>query len=263
MTFQKKLVALGGTIVLVGAAYLGFGAATTTNTVEAEEPSTAVSVASNELDMTDEAVQLGYTFGAQIAMDMKRQNLADAISIDAIGAAFRDVFSGEDLKMTPEQMQQAQLNYQEKLQKEFEELANKNAESGAAFLAKNASKPGITTTESGLQYKVEREGKGKQPLETDTVKVHYEGKLIDGTKFDSSYDRGTPADFPVSGVIPGFSEGLQALKEGAKATLYIPADQAYGPNGPPSIGPNQALIFEVELIEVVTQSEASNKEAVE
>ncbi len=268
MTFQKKLAVLGGTVVLVGAGYLGFGAATTSNTVVAEE--TSKEVAATTLDKTDEAVKLGYTFGAQIAMDMKRQNLADAVSVDALAQAFEDVFSGAELKMTPEEMQETQMAYQKKMEEEFakmqqelEAMGVKNAELSAEFLAENAKTPGIVTTDSGLQYKIDREGKGKQPTANDTVKVHYTGKLIDGTKFDSSYDRGTPADFPVSGVIPGFSEGLQAMKEGAKATLFIPADQAYGPNGPPSIGPNQALIFEVELIEVVTQSDTSNKAAVE
>ena len=119
---------------------------------------------------------------------------------------------------------------------------------------KTAKKSSMKTTDSGLQYELLREGKGAKPTPTDTIKVHYTGTLIDGTKFDSSYDRGEPADFGVSGVIPGFGEGLQLMKEGAKYRFTIPADIAYGEQGPASIGPNQVLIFEVELIEIVTQS---------
>jgi len=104
-----------------------------------------------------------------------------------------------------------------------------------------------------LQYEVLREGKGRQPTTTDTIKVHYKGTLIDGTQFDSSYDRGAPADFGVSGVIPGFGEGLQLMKEGAQYRFTIPSNIAYGEQGPATIGPNQTLVFEVELIEVVTQ----------
>ncbi len=243
MNFKKKIAVVGGMVALVGATYV--------NTVIAAE--------NNKIDLTTDKAKLGYSVGVQIATNMKGQNFDKAVSIDAISAALKDVFAGSDLQMTDEQMQQAQLGYQEKLQQEFAALAQNNADSSAAFIEANGKKKGVVSTDSGLQYKVSREGKGKQPTATDTVKVHYEGKLIDGTKFDSSYDRGAPADFPVSGVIPGFSEGLMAMKEGAKHTLFIPASQAYGENGPPSIGPNQALIFEVELIEVVSQADTQTK----
>ena len=133
-------------------------------------------------------------------------------------------------------------------------VADKNQTDGDAFLANNAKVDGVKVTESGLQYQVLREGKGKSPVATDTVKVHYQGTLTDGTKFDSSYDRGAPADFPVSGVIPGFAEGLQLMQEGAKYRFTIPAAIAYGADGPPSIGPNQVLVFDVEMIEVVSQA---------
>ena len=134
-------------------------------------------------------------------------------------------------------------------------VAQANKDAGAAFLVENAKQEGVKTTDSGLQYVVLREGKGSGVTATDSVKVHYAGTLIDGTEFDSSYSRGTPADFPVSGVIPGFSEGLQLMTEGAKFRFFIPSDDAYGPNGPPSIGANQVLIFEVELIEVLNKTE--------
>lgn len=119
------------------------------------------------------------------------------------------------------------------------------------FLAENRTKEGVKTTASGLQYKITREGTGKTPAATDKVTVHYEGRLIDGTVFDSSIKRGQPATFPLNGVIRGWTEGFQLFKEGTKATLYIPSDLGYGAAGsPPKIGPNQTLIFDIELIKV-------------
>ena len=129
--------------------------------------------------------------------------------------------------------------------------ADSAAEKGAAFLKENASKEGVKTTPSGLQYKITKEGEGKSPKATDTVVVHYKGTLLDGTEFDSSIKRGEPATFPLNRVIPGWTEGLQLLKEGGKATLYIPSKLAYGERGAGGkIGPNEALIFEVELIKI-------------
>lgn len=130
-------------------------------------------------------------------------------------------------------------------------LAQDNLEQGQKFLAENAKKAGVKTTESGLQYEETQAGTGKQPALSDTVKVHYRGTLIDGTEFDSSYSRDEPVSFPLNGVIPGWTEGLQLMKEGGKAKLAIPADLAYGPGGMGNaIGPNSALLFEVELLEV-------------
>jgi len=131
--------------------------------------------------------------------------------------------------------------------------AAKNLQDGIAFLANNATQDGVKTTESGLQYKVVNEGTGAKPGATDKVKVHYEGKLIDGKKFDSSYDRGDPIEFPLNGVIRGWTEGLQLMTEGSTYMLYIPSALGYGPNGPPNIGPNQVLVFKVELIQVTAQ----------
>ena len=254
MTFTKKLTVVGGVVALVGAAYVGFGVVTPEQNAHAEDKAMH-----DKLDFTTDAAQLGYSIGAQIGGSLKQSNMQEVIDLNALKAALDDTLSGGELRMTPEAMALAQQKYQQKLQDEYAAQLQANADASAAFMAENGKKSGVVTTESGLQYKVVREGKGKQPADTDTVKVHYEGKLADGTKFDSSYDRGQPADFPVRGVIPGFSEGLLAMKEGSKYTLYIPADQAYGENGPPSIGPNQALVFEVELIEVLGGDEAENK----
>jgi len=126
------------------------------------------------------------------------------------------------------------------------------AEKGEKFLKENASKEGVKTTPSGLQYKITKEGAGKSPKATDTVVVHYRGTLLDGKEFDSSYKRNEPAEFPLNRVIPGWTEGLQLLKEGGKATLYIPSKLGYGPRGTPGgpIGPDEALTFEVELVKI-------------
>jgi len=215
---------------------------------------TAHAADSSKVNMESDAAKLGYTFGMQIAGDMKRQNLQDDIDVNAMMLAFEDVFAGKDLRLTPEQMQATQTAFQQKQQQRYQAILDENKAKGDAFLAKNGKKSGVVTTESGLQYEVLREGKGAKPRENDTVKVHYTGTLIDGTKFDSSHDRGAPTEFGVTGVIPGFSEGLQLMQEGAKYRFSIPSGLAYGERGPASIGPNQALIFDVELIEVVTQS---------
>jgi FKBP-type peptidyl-prolyl cis-trans isomerase len=130
-------------------------------------------------------------------------------------------------------------------------MAETPLEKGEKFLAENKSKEGVKTTASGLQYKVNKEGTGKSPAATDNVLVHYEGKLLDGTVFDSSIKRGEPISFPLNRVIPGWTEGLQLMKEGGKSTLYIPSKLAYGASGAGgAIGPNETLIFEVELIKV-------------
>ncbi|MFT6407319.1 MAG: FKBP-type peptidyl-prolyl cis-trans isomerase [Arenicella sp.] len=245
MSLTKSILLAAGIAVIAAGTYFA--------TVSTPE-NIAQAADTKELDLSTDAAKLGYTFGAQIATDMKRQNLQDDIGIEAMFAAFSDVFAGEEPRLSIEDMQAAQVGYQEKQQAKYQAVIDKNKTDGDAFLAENGKKSGVITTESGLQYEVLREGKGAKPTPTDTIKVHYTGTLIDGTKFDSSYDRGAPADFGVSGVIPGFGEGLQLMKEGAKYRFTIPASIAYGEQGPASIGPNQTLIFEVELIEIVTQS---------
>ena len=205
----------------------------------------------SKIKLDSDATKLGYTFGTQIGGQLAGSGLGDDIDIDAVVAAIRDVVGGNEPRMSAEEMQQAQAAYQQKAQTELAAIAAENQTKGDEYLALNAKTEGVITADSGLQYQIERAGKGKQPTAEDTVKVHYAGSLVDGTEFDSSYKRGAPADFPVSGVIPGFSEGLQLMKEGAKYRFVIPAAQAYGEQAPPTIGPNQVLVFEVELIEVL------------
>jgi FKBP-type peptidyl-prolyl cis-trans isomerase len=127
-----------------------------------------------------------------------------------------------------------------------------NAAEGDAFLLENRSKEGVTVTDSGLQYKVMVAGDGPRPAATDRVRVHYRGTLLDGQEFDSSYSRGEPITFALDQVIPGWTEGVQLMQVGSKYQFFIPANLAYGPNGPPSIGPNATLIFEVELLGIET-----------
>lgn len=137
-------------------------------------------------------------------------------------------------------------------QEQVAELAKANAKAGESFLAENGKRPEVVTTASGLQYEVLEEGKGARPTASDKVKVHYTGRLLDGTVFDSSVERGEPATFGVTQVIPGWVESLQLMNEGSKWRLYIPSKLAYGPNGAgPTIGPNATLIFDVELLEVI------------
>lgn len=244
MSLTKSILLAAGIAVAATGTYFAT-VSTPENVVQAADTS--------DVDLSSDAAKLGYTFGAQIASDMKRQNLDKDLDAEAMFAAFKDIFSGKEPRLSPDEMQGAQVAYQEKQQAKYQELLDKNKAAGDAFLAKNAEKSGVKTTASGLQYEVLREGKGRQPTTTDTIKVHYKGTLIDGTQFDSSYDRGAPADFGVSGVIPGFGEGLQLMKEGAQYRFTIPSNIAYGEQGPATIGPNQTLVFEVELIEVVTQ----------
>jgi FKBP-type peptidyl-prolyl cis-trans isomerase len=138
-----------------------------------------------------------------------------------------------------------------KAQAESQKKGEGNKVKGEKFLAENKNAKGVTTTASGLQYSVIKEGTGPKPTASSTVKVHYTGKLLDGTTFDSSVDRGEPVEFPLNGVIPGWTEGLQLMNKGAKYKLYIPANLAYGDRGAGNaIGPNETLIFEVELLEI-------------
>ncbi|MDG1906511.1 MAG: FKBP-type peptidyl-prolyl cis-trans isomerase [Arenicella sp.] len=203
-----------------------------------------------DLDMTTDKAQLGYTYGVQIGQELVNSGLAKDIELAAVLAAITDITSGKESKISLEQQQAAQQKYQDKQIAAYEVMASTNKAMSDAYMVENAKKAGVKTTESGLQYEILREGKGAATNNNSMVKVHYTGKMIDGSTFDSSYDRGEPATFSAGAVIPGFSEGLQLMKEGGKIRLHIPADMAYGDRAPESIGPNQALIFEVELIEV-------------
>ena len=176
------------------------------------------------------------------------------LHLDTFEKGFRDGYEGKKAALTEEQMQEVLMAYQKeqeaKFVKDMESKAGANKTKGAAFLVENGKKAGVKTTASGLQYKVVTAGTGKSPKATDVVEVNYEGKLIDGTVFDSSYERGEPIEFPLNQVIAGWTEGLQLMKEGGKYEFYIPSDIAYGEAGNAGIEPNSTLIFTVELLKV-------------
>jgi FKBP-type peptidyl-prolyl cis-trans isomerase FklB len=201
---------------------------------------------------TDDA-KFGYALGGNIANQIKRDQLT--IDADAVAAAIKDVFAGKESALTPEEVQKIMSSVQEKAmanqQKVASEQGDKNGKEETEYLEKNGKKAGVKTTASGLQYEVVSEGKGDKPTANDTVKVHYHGTLLSGKVFDSSVDRKEPAEFPVSGVIPGWVEGLQLMTVGSKYKFTIPSKLAYGANGAGAdIGPNSCLQFDVELLEI-------------
>jgi len=196
---------------------------------------------------------VSYAIGADIARNFANQKLE--INNDAFVNGFMKIANGEDSEFTEEEVTTILTRYQQKMmekrQAEESVVAAENLKKGEEFLAQNKTKKGVKVTPSGLQYRVITMGKGKKPKLNDKVKVHYKGTLIDGTEFDSSYKRGAPAEFPLNGVIKGWTEGLQLMPVGSKFEFVIPADLAYGTRAPQSIGPNQTLIFEVELLDIV------------
>lgn len=206
-----------------------------------------------ELKLDTPKSRISYTIGVNIGQDFKAQKMD--IDADVLLLGMQDSMTGKELRLTEEEMvseiQTFQQEMQARMTAEMEGLAAKNQQEGEAFLAENAKKEGVIVTESGLQYKVLEPGQGDSPGAADVATVHYRGTLIDGTQFDSSYDRGQPATFPVGGVIPGWTEALQLMKPGAKWQLVIPAGLAYGERGAgQDIGPNSTLLFDVELISV-------------
>ncbi len=191
---------------------------------------------------------VSYAIGANFGENLKRGNLTE-INTDVVLAAMQAAIDGDSLKFDPRQGGMLINNY---LRKKAEEKGKENLAKGEKFLSENAKKEGVKTTASGLQYKVIKEGKGAKPAATDKVKVNYEGRLINGKVFDSSIQRGKPAEFPVNRVIPGWTEALQLMTVGSKYELYIPAKLAYGMRGAGAdIGPNETLIFSVELLDII------------
>jgi FKBP-type peptidyl-prolyl cis-trans isomerase FklB len=199
--------------------------------------------------------KLSYALGLGIGQQLAQMG-ADNISAEDFAQAINDVLKGNELKVSHREAQAIVQDYfqkqEQKLQAERAEKGKAHKEAGEKYLAENAKKDGIVTLASGLQYQVLKEGNGKKPSVKDTVMCHYEGTLIDGTVFDSSYQRGEPATFPLQQVIAGWTEGLQLMQEGAKYRFFIPYRLAYGEGGAgASIPPFAALIFDVELIQVV------------
>lgn len=225
-------------------------------------------------DFKSEKDKISYAIGMYFGNTIKRQ--AVDVDVDTVSKAIKDVVSGTP-KLTEQEAQQTiqamQKDMMAKREAEAKVVGEKNKIEGKAFLSENAKKPGVMATNivvktptgtitNTLQYKVITEGKGATPKATDTVTTHYRGRLINGTEFDSSYKRGQPAEFPVGGVIKGWTEALQMMKVGSKWELYIPAGLAYGERGsPPNIGPDATLIFEIELLGIKTPPTANANES--
>lgn len=200
--------------------------------------------------------KLSYAMGLNIGLQLKQMGLGNRLEVKDFGDAVNDILQGNAMKLDPDEANSLLNNFFTELEKEQNA---KNAEAGKAaksegekFLAENAKKPGVMVTASGLQYEVLNEGSGRSPKATDVVRCHYHGTLIDGTVFDSSYQRNQPADFGLNQVIAGWTEGVQLMKEGAKYRFYLPYNLAYGEHGAgASIPPYAALIFDVELLKVL------------
>jgi FKBP-type peptidyl-prolyl cis-trans isomerase FklB len=213
----------------------------------------SIGLAQDKAQLKDQKDKASYSIGYDIGETFKKQNVE--LNPDALFSGMKDALAGKEAAMTKEEREKTLQAFQkEMMEKQIaasKEAATKNAAEGEKFLAENKKKDGVKTTASGLQYKVLKEGSGPSPKETDTVVVQYKGTLIDGTEFDSSYKRNEPASFQVNRVVKGWIEALQLMKPGAKYQLVIPSSLAYGERGAGQlIGPNAALVFEVELLSI-------------
>lgn len=206
---------------------------------------------------TKELDRISYALGLSMGNNFKASGI-ETLDVADFSAGVAAVFNGEQPKMSYDEakaeIQKFFTAMEERQREAAAAIAKVNSEAGEAFLKENGTRESVKTTESGLQYEVIEEGNGAMPKAGDDVTVHYTGTLIDGTVFDSSVERGAPATFGVTQVIPGWVEALQMMKEGAKWRLFIPSNLAYGPNGAGGIiGPNATLIFDVELIKVISK----------
>ena len=204
-------------------------------------------------EMKSDKDKASYAIGMQLGKQLSRDK--DELDIQQVINGMQDTFTDAKPKLSEDEMQQALSYYRDVLRAKqaeaFMKASEENQKAGKAFLASNAKNKGITTLDSGVQYKVLKSGKGKSPKATDTVVTHYEGRLISGKVFDSSYKRGQPATFPVNGVIKGWTEILQKMKAGDKWQVFIPSELAYGQQGAGAdIGPNEVLVFDIELLEI-------------
>ncbi|AHF01650.1 membrane protein [Thiomicrospira aerophila AL3] len=229
MRFKQKLI---------GSCIIGLSLATSHHAIQASPLSSTLEQAS-------------YAVGVDLANNLQMQGIN--LDTDAFLLGLRDSLTAQNLKLSPEQMQSALTRFQEELElsrnAELQALAEQNLAKGQAFLAENVQQEGIVTLPSGLQYRVIEEGEGANPTTDDVIIAHYRGELIDGTEFDSSYNRGIPIQFALANVIPGWQEVIQLMQPGAKWQVFIPSDLAYGLQGAGSmIGPNETLIFEIHFI---------------
>jgi FKBP-type peptidyl-prolyl cis-trans isomerase FklB len=208
--------------------------------------------AQEKLVLKNQKEKVSYIIGMDIGSNLKKQSVD--VDPNSLARGIQDALSGANPLLSKEEIQETMVAFQK-------EMAEKQKQRGEAFLSENKKKEGVKVLPSGLQYKVIKAGTGKKPKVNDTVTVHYRGTLTDGTEFDSSSRRGQPATFPVSGVIRGWTEALQLMEEGAKWQLFVPSNLAYGERGAGGlIGPNAALIFEVELISIQENKQDKKQE---
>ena len=205
--------------------------------------------------LATEKEQVSYMIGLDMAKSL--EPIKDEVDLDTLNKALKGALAGEKSLLDEKQAQKIRESFGQKMQaKQIADMlakAKKNLTDGQTFLAANAKKPNVKTTASGLQYEVITEGKGPKPKPTDAVSAHYKGSLLDGKSFDSSYDRGQPATFVLTQVVPGWQEGIALMPVGSKYRFWLPANLGYGEKGTPGgpIGPNATLVFEVELLDIV------------
>ncbi|MFS0828821.1 FKBP-type peptidyl-prolyl cis-trans isomerase [Pseudomonas phoenicis] len=204
----------------------------------------------SELNLSTDETRASYGIGRQLGGQL-RDNPPPGVSLEAIVAGLTDAFNGAESRVSEADMSASFKVIRDLMQAEAAAKAEAAAGAGKAFLAENAKREGVTTLASGLQYEVVNTGDGAKPGREDTVRTHYHGTLIDGSVFDSSYERGQPTEFPVGGVIAGWTEALQLMNAGSKWRLYVPSELAYGAQGVGSIAPHSVLIFDIELLDVL------------
>lgn len=204
----------------------------------------------SELNLTADEARVSYGIGRQLG-DQLRENPVPGMTLDAVLAGLSDAFAGIDSRVSGEALSASFQVIRERMQAEAQAKAEAAAGEGRAYLAENAKREGVTVLPSGLQFEVLSTDEGAKPSREDTVRTHYHGTLIDGTVFDSSYQRGQPAEFPVGGVIAGWVEALQLMNAGSKWRLHVPSELAYGGQAVGSIPPHSVLVFDVELLEIL------------
>jgi len=222
--------------------------------------------AAEDVALNTQRDKVSYGIGMDIGNSLKKQSID--VDTDLLIKGLKDAYSGGKQLMTEQELRESMTLFRNEMiakqMSQLKELSEKNKKEGEDFLAENRKKEGVVTLPSGLQYQIITEGAGEKPKATDTVSVHYRGSLINGTEFDSSYQhaQGQPVTFPVSGVIPGWTEALQLMKAGSKWQIFIPSNLAYGEKGAGrDIGPNSTLIFEVELISIESAKDAASEGA--
>ena len=249
---RKTLIAtaVAGAMTFGGSAFAQQGKPAAAAAPAAAAP--GVNKAAIDAKFKTEKEKFGYLVGTQIGQNLSQ--VKDEVDVNTLIATLQSTLKGAKPMLTEAELLSVRQEFMTKLQArqtaKMAEDAKKNQTEGDAFLAKNKTRAGIKETASGLQYEVIKQGSGPKPKATDTVKVEYLGTKVDGTKFDASADHGGPATFPLNGVIPGWTEGVQLMNVGAEYKLYVPAKLAYGENAPPQIGPNAVLIFDVTLVSI-------------